>query len=107
MKILRIMPAIALFSLLFVIGCQQTATTKSMDNKVNANKPAAPADIARISIEDAKKAVEAGTAVIIDTRSAEAYKAEHIKGSLNIPTEETAKRIAELPKDKQLIFYCS
>jgi 3-mercaptopyruvate sulfurtransferase SseA len=100
-----------LFSILFVIGCQTSATTeqaKKVEN-TNTSKPApAPADgIARISIEDAKKNSEAGKAVIVDTRNAEAYKAEHIKDAINIPTEETAKRISELPKDKQLIFYCS
>lgn len=108
MKILKMLPILLLFAMFFVVGCQQTATTaKSSDNKANANKPAPSDGITRISIEDAKKAFDAGTAIIVDTRAADAYNSEHIKGSINIPTAETAKRIAELPKDKQLIFYCS
>jgi hypothetical protein len=64
-------------------------------------------DAARITLADAKKAFDEGKAVFVDTRAASAYEPEHIKGALNIPAEQFQTRYAELPKDKQIITYCS
>lgn len=72
---------------------------------------AAPADpvaeAPRISAADAKKAVDAGKAVLVDVRSAMSYQQEHPKGAISMPTHEMAKRMSELPKDKQIITYCT
>lgn len=61
----------------------------------------------RISAADAKKALDAGKAVLVDVRSAVAYQEEHAKGAIHIPTYEIATRMSELPKDKQIITYCT
>lgn len=71
-------------------------------------QPADPlADAPRISAADAKKAVDAGKAVIVDVRSEEAFNLEHPKGSINIPVHEIYARAGELPKGKQIIAYCT
>jgi predicted sulfurtransferase len=61
----------------------------------------------RISAAEAKKAVDAGKAVLVDVRSAMVYQQEHAKGAISIPTYEIAARMSELPKDKQIITYCT
>jgi len=72
---------------------------------------AAPADPAaeapRISVADAKKALDAGKAILVDVRSAMSYQQEHPKGAISMPTHEIAARMSELPKDKQIIAYCT
>ena len=65
------------------------------------------ADVPRISLADAKKDYDAGTAVFIDARSEAAYKGEHITGSINIPFGEQDKMMDKVPKGKKLILYCS
>jgi rhodanese-related sulfurtransferase len=62
------------------------------------------AAVPRISVADAKKEVDAGTAVIVDSRAEAAYKAEHIAGSINVADEAKSNT---LPKGKKLIVYCS
>jgi putative salt-induced outer membrane protein YdiY len=62
---------------------------------------------ARISIADAKKAFDSGNAVFVDTRAAASYEAKHIKGALNIQAEQFQTRYGEVPRDKQIITYCS
>ncbi len=62
---------------------------------------------ARISIADAKKAFDSGNAVFVDTRAAASYEGNHIKGALNIPSDQFQTRYTEVPKDKQIITYCS
>jgi len=64
-------------------------------------------EVERITIEDAKKAVDAGEAIIVDARSNNAYNTEHIEGSINIPAGEMEKRYKEIPKNKKIIVYCS
>lgn len=63
--------------------------------------------IARISPENAKKLFDRGDAVFVDTRAEFAYKAEHIKGAINISAETFQTRFAEVPKDKHIVIYCS
>jgi hypothetical protein len=64
-------------------------------------------DAPRISLADAKKAYDAGEAVMIDVRDKAAYNQERIKGALNIPLAEVASHMDKLPKGKKIIVYCS
>ena len=83
---------------LFALACQQIQTQEAF------KKFASDADVPRISVADAKKEADAGTAVIVDSRAESAYKAEHIAGSINITGETQFDR---LPKGKKIIVYCS
>jgi len=61
----------------------------------------------RVKVEDAKKLVAEGKAIIIDVRGAEAYKMSHIKGALDVPLNKLeAGDFKSLPTDKILIAYC-
>jgi Rhodanese-like domain len=62
----------------------------------------------RINVEEAKKLVAEGKAVIIDVRGSDSYKASHIKGALDVPMKKLeAGDFKDLPKDKRIIAYCS
>lgn len=62
----------------------------------------------RIKVPEAMKAVTDGTAVLIDVRGTDAYKIQHIKGSLDVPLQKLeGKDFMDLPKDKQIIAYCT
>lgn len=73
--------------------------------------PAAPADplaeAPRISAADAKKALDAGQAILVDVRGLDAWQDEHAKGAVSIPVNEIYARLGELPKNKQIIAYCT
>jgi len=45
--------------------------------------------------------------LLVDVRTSEEYAKERISNSINIPTEQMAKRFTELPKGKQVVFYCN
>lgn len=69
---------------------------------------ATPADNAkRITAEELHKLWEKNEVVIIDTRAEVAYKQEHIKGSISMPTGTVLQRIDELPKNKMIVAYCT
>ena len=92
--------ALAVFSLAFQSDCQQ-ADLLPYTKYESADK------VPRITLEDAKKDYDNGTAVIIDSRPEPSYKSEHIKGALNIPIGAPDTRYSEIPKGKKIIIYCS
>ena len=99
---------------LFVGAACQTASTANTEAKIAPANNAPKAvehedtdDAPRISLADAKKEFDAGTAIFVDTRAEEAYKNEHIKGSINISSANFEAKYKELPTDKKIIAYCS
>ncbi len=46
------------------------------------------------------------TLFVLDVRSGEEYAAGHVPGAVNVPHDQVAARIAELPKDRQIVLYC-
>src|SRR5262245_20341941 len=61
----------------------------------------------RISLADAKKDFDAGTAVFIDTHAPDQYAQRHITGSINVPANNLNAYIDKIPKGKKIIAYCS
>jgi rhodanese-related sulfurtransferase/DNA-binding transcriptional ArsR family regulator len=53
-------------------------------------------------LERAKK----GLVTVLDVRPREEFAAGHLPGAINIPIHELAKRLAELPKRKEVVAYC-
>jgi 3-mercaptopyruvate sulfurtransferase SseA len=64
-------------------------------------------EIERVSLEDAKAALDAGTAVFVDVRGVDAYNLSHIPGSLSIPLAELESRLGELDPNQWIITYCT
>jgi phage shock protein E len=44
--------------------------------------------------------------LVLDVRSPEEFAAGHVPGAVNIPYDQVASRLAEVPKDKDLVLYC-
>jgi hypothetical protein len=61
----------------------------------------------RITLADAKKDFDAGTAVFIDTHAAEQFAKQHIAGAINISVSDLAAKEDKIPKGKKIIAYCS
>jgi 3-mercaptopyruvate sulfurtransferase SseA len=112
MKKILSLVILAVFALSVLTACQSASTANKAAN--NSNKSAPKADeqghtdyAPRISLADAKKDFDAGSAIFVDTRAEASYKNEHIKGSINIPAETVETRYKEIPTDKKIIAYCS
>lgn len=64
-------------------------------------------EIPRVSLDEAKAALDSDSALFVDVRSAEAYQGSHISGAVNIPFGELETRLGELDKTQWLITYCT
>jgi rhodanese-related sulfurtransferase len=67
------------------------------------------AEALRISPAEAKARVDAGEAIVLDVVTPQAWDQIDvaIAGALRIPPDELGSRLADLPKDRDLIAYCT
>jgi rhodanese-related sulfurtransferase len=43
---------------------------------------------------------------VLDVRSPEEYASGHVPGAVNIPYDQVASRMAEVPRDRDVVLYC-
>jgi 3-mercaptopyruvate sulfurtransferase SseA len=74
-----------------------------------ANLPQTEAEVPRVTVQEAKAAVDSGAAIIVDVRSIEAFAAQHIKGALSMPLTgiEADPAHVALDKNQWIITYCT
>lgn len=59
-----------------------------------------------ISSGDLMKRLQRQQTLVIDVRPTEEYVAGHIPGALSVPLAELASRIADLPRQGEIVAYC-
>ncbi len=88
---------IFLFALVYFFGCSVQSVKYDQESYLD------------VSPVEAKRKIEKDRNVLIlDVRTVEEFSEEHIKGAINIPVQEMAKRLDELKKYKNydIIVYC-
>jgi len=56
--------------------------------------------------EELLRRVREREVVVLDVRPAEEYRAGHIPGAISVPVSELKKRLADLPKGREIVAYC-
>jgi 3-mercaptopyruvate sulfurtransferase SseA len=71
--------------------------------------PLTEADVPRISLEQAKTALDSGAAIVVDVRPPEAFAESHVIGAINIPLAEIEGNPAGLTLEREqwIITYCT
>lgn len=54
---------------------------------------------------EARRLVEAG-ATLLDVRTGEEFGDEHLPGAVNIPVDDLAARLGEVPQQRPVVVYC-
>jgi len=86
-----------------VVQAQQSNTTTTSNENLNIPYP----QVERVSVEDAKAAYDAGTAVFVDVRGDDLYNESHIPGALSIDEGQLESRYTELDPNAWIITYCT
>jgi predicted sulfurtransferase len=97
---------IAFVALATVISFTISGAFQTSASVLSPTQPSAD-EAPRIKPEEVRELLKENKGVLVDVRGADAYKAGHIKGALNIPFSEIRDRARELPRDKKIIAYCS
>jgi 3-mercaptopyruvate sulfurtransferase SseA len=120
---------VAMLALASVSDAQRTKSKSkaSKSAKATSPTPANPADqpamqpqattehktegeIERITVEELKEKLAKNAPVfIIDSRSQGSYDGSEIKikGALRIPADEIESRLKEIPRDREIVVYCT
>jgi 3-mercaptopyruvate sulfurtransferase SseA len=65
-------------------------------------------EVPRIAPSVLKERLDAGESVlIVDARSSDAYAERHIAGAISVPLSDLEARLDELPRDQEIVFYCT
>ena len=56
--------------------------------------------------ELARRLEDGDELVVLDVRPAEEHQAGHLPGAVSIPVSELRRRLAELPRDREIVAYC-
>ena len=64
-------------------------------------------NVPRITLKETQELLAKGQAVLVDVRGSDAYDQEHAAGAILFTASDIATRSSELPRDKQLILYCT
>lgn len=113
---MRVLVLMVMAALVLLSGCISQNTSSPSNVSRTQTPPTAPIGeddnaaqrtVERVSIPEARAAVEKGEAVFVDVRQASAFQAGHIARALSLPEAEIAVRGSSLPKGKKIITYCS
>lgn len=76
--------------------------------KSPAAEPATAAALPQISQDDllAREARHDPDLFVLDARTPEEFAQGHVPGAINIPHDQVAMHLAEIPKDKDVVLYC-
>lgn len=89
------------------------SSTNPTDTASTALPPGRPevhgdrAEVRRIAVEDLKAKADRGAVTIIDTRDAASFAASHIPGAINIPLPSIEASLDSIPRDKEIVTYCT
>lgn len=65
-----------------------------------------PEDTTAVTTDELRRRLQSGDTVVLDVRPRQEYAAGHLPGSVHIPVEELADRLAELPRGRDIVAYC-
>jgi hypothetical protein len=91
-------------------AAQQPAPSDLPAKEQVKEEAAQPAEPGRITVEELKaKIAKNEPVVIIDSRSQGSYDGSEtkIKGAIRIPLDQVESRLKEIPRDKEIVVYCT
>ena len=87
-----------------------TDSTLQPVTQTPAAEPKTEGEVPRITVEELKARLAKNAPVfIIDSRSPGSYDSSEIKikGAVRIPMDEVEARLSEIPRDREIVVYCT
>lgn len=83
------------------VGEAQLSAMRQIQSDYNESEK-----IYTLSLEQAYEKLQQHNIQLLDVRPQDEYDAGHISQAINIPIDQLAEELAEVPKDKEIIVYC-
>lgn len=65
-----------------------------------------PDDTEAVGTEELLRRLERGDSVVVDVRPAPEYAGGHLPGAVHLPLDQLEQRLADLPRDRDVVAYC-
>ena len=89
-------------------GTTTSASSSEQNTALPLNTGSLPyPDVPRIGVQESQTKQGRGQAILVDVRSTESFQKSHAAGAVSIPEAEIGDRMNELPRDKEIILYCT
>src|SRR5262249_29568154 len=85
-----------------VLGEDRLAEIEQIQRRFLAGR----GELSSVGRETLLPRVESREVIVIDVRPAVEYETGHIPGAIGIPLRDLKRRLAELPRDKEIVAYC-
>ncbi|HSJ55369.1 MAG TPA: rhodanese-like domain-containing protein [Anaerolineae bacterium] len=107
--------AVALVVVAIVVGLVLSVEGRGADAALQANETAQPLatnplpypEVPRISVAETWEGMQAGQVLLVDVRGQESYNSLHATDAVSIPEGEVNARLEELPRDRDIVLYCT
>ena len=88
---------------------QPVISTLELPQEEDNALPRSEASVPRVTVEEAKAALDSGEAIIVDVRGPDAFADSHVAGAISIPLGLVESNPAGLDLDKEqwIITYCT
>lgn len=84
-------------------GAIATSTAAPHPPEVHGDR----SSVQRIAVEDLRAKMNRNEVTVIDVRDANSYAAKHIAGAINVPFASIESMLADIPKGKPIVTYCT
>src|ERR671933_1338424 len=64
------------------------------------------ASLTAVDLAELRRLVQDGTVTLLDVRPAHEYRQGHLPSARSMPVAELERRLAELPRDREVVAYC-
>ena len=98
---------IVVFAIIAIAALLLTRTPGSTGSTTTTTQNIPNPDIPRIGLAEARGKLGQSGVVFVDVRANQEFTQSHVQGAINIPLPEVVNRLAELPRDAEIITYCT
>ena len=93
--------------LLFLLDQERPAPAASTLPDTHDEEGIPYPEVPRIPLAEAKARFDSGTAIFVDVRTQGEYETAHIPNAISLPLADLEVRYQELPRDAEIITYCT
>jgi rhodanese-related sulfurtransferase len=98
-------PGLRLFPWIWIGVAVVVVVVVGVSFALSAGSPSGSSTSGEISIAQAYQDIKGG-AFVVDVRTADEWNQSHIAGAILIPLDQLANRLAEVPRDREVIVVC-
>lgn len=90
------------------LGCLQEIAARQLAEvrEIVSDYFTEPESLEPLGAEDLLERLRSNEIVVLDVRPEDEYASGHLPGALSIPAGELERRLAELPRDREVVAYC-